>query len=30
MDYRKINAVTINDFYPLSRIDDILDQLACK
>ena len=27
MDYRKINAITINDSYPLSRID-ILDQLA--
>lgn len=28
VDYRKINAITINDSYPLPRIDDILDQLA--
>lgn len=25
IDYRKLNAVTVKDSYPLSRIDDILD-----
>lgn len=28
VDYKKLNAVTIKDFYPLPRIDDILDQLS--
>ncbi|KMQ82652.1 krab-a domain-containing protein, partial [Lasius niger] len=28
VDYRKLNAVTIKDSYPLPRIDEILDQLA--
>lgn len=28
VDYRKLNAVTHKDSYPLPRIDDILDQLA--
>lgn len=27
VDYRKLNAVTKKDSYPLPRIDDILDQL---
>lgn len=28
VDYRKLNAVTIKDSYPLPRIDNILDNLA--
>ena len=28
VDYRKLNAVTIKDAYPLPRIDDTLDTLA--
>lgn len=28
VDYRKLNAHTIGDAYPLPRIDDILDQLS--
>jgi len=28
VDYRKLNAVTEKDCYPLPRMDDILDQLA--
>lgn len=28
VDYRKLNAVTVKDSYPLPRIEDILDQLA--
>lgn len=28
VDYRKRNAVTKRDSYPLPRIDDILDQLS--
>ncbi|XP_011858923.1 PREDICTED: uncharacterized protein LOC105556439 [Vollenhovia emeryi] len=28
VDYRKLNAVTIKDSYPLPRIDDIFDQLS--
>ncbi|KMQ85294.1 reverse transcriptase family protein, partial [Lasius niger] len=28
VDYRKLNAVTIKDSYPLPRIEDILDQLS--
>ena len=28
LDYRKLNAVTIKDAFPLPRIDDALDQLA--
>jgi len=28
VDFRKLNAVTIKDSYPLPRIDEILDQLA--
>ena len=28
VDFRKLNAVTIKDLYPLPRIDDILDQLS--
>jgi len=27
VDYRKLNAVTVKDSYPLPRIEDILDQL---
>jgi len=28
VDYRKVNAVTIKDSFPLPRIDDIFDQLS--
>ncbi len=28
VDYRKMNAVTRKDVYPLSRVDDILDTLG--
>ena len=28
MDYRKLNAVTRNDAYPIPRIDDTLDTLS--
>jgi len=28
VDYRKLNAVTIKDFYPLPKLEDILDQLS--
>ena len=28
VDYRKINAVTVKDAYPLPRIDDTLDSLS--
>lgn len=28
VDYRKLNQVTIKNKYPLSRIDELLDQLA--
>ena len=28
IDYRRLNAVTIKDAYPLPRIDDFLDQLS--
>jgi len=28
VDYRKLNAVTEKDCYPLPKMDDILDQLA--
>lgn len=28
IDYRKLNDVTVKDFYPLPKIDDLLDQLA--
>ena len=27
IDYRQLNRVTINNRYPLSRIDDLFDQL---
>ena len=27
IDYRELNEVTINNKYPLSRIDDLFDQL---
>ena len=30
LDYRKVNAITRKDAYPLPRIDDALDQLAGK
>ena len=30
VDFRKLNQVTIHDLYPLSRIDDLLDQLGCS
>ena len=31
IDYRRLNAVTKSDIYPLPRIDDLLDQLGrCK
>ena len=29
VDYRKINAITRKDAYPLPRVDDTLDALAC-
>jgi len=28
VDYRKLNAVTVKDSYPLPRINDLLDQLS--
>ena len=28
MDYRQLNKVTIKNKYPLSRIDDLMDQLG--
>lgn len=28
IDYRKLNAVTVKDSYPLPRINDILDRLS--
>jgi len=28
MDYRKLNSVTIQDAYPFSRINELLDALA--
>ena len=28
VDYRQLNKVTINNRYPLPRIDDLMDQLA--
>lgn len=28
VDYRKLNVITVKDFYPFPRIDDILDQLS--
>ena len=28
MDYRQLNKVTINNWYPLPRIDDLMDQLV--
>lgn len=28
VDYRKLNAVTVKDFFSLSRIDNILDRLS--
>jgi hypothetical protein len=28
MDYRALNEVTVNNKYPLSRIDDLFDQLC--
>jgi len=28
VDFRKLNAVTEKDFYPLPRIDDLLDRLS--
>ncbi len=30
VDYRRLNAVTRKDTFPLSRIDDLLDQLHGK
>ena len=30
VDYRKLNDATVKDAYPLPRIDDTLDMLACK
>ncbi|KAK3086157.1 hypothetical protein FSP39_014434 [Pinctada imbricata] len=30
IDFRKLNAVTIKDAYPLPRIDDSLDALGCS
>ena len=29
VDYRKVNAITRKDAYPLPRVDDTLDTLAC-
>lgn len=28
VDYRRLNDATIKDFYPLPRIDDVLDRLG--
>jgi len=28
LDYKKLNACTVKDSFPLPRIDDILDQLT--
>jgi len=28
VDYRKLNAITIKDFYPIPRIDDMFDWLV--
>ena len=28
IDYRELNRVTVKNKYPLSRIDDLFDQLA--
>ena len=28
IDYRRLNAVTVNDAYPLPRIDDSFDALS--
>ena len=31
IDYRQLNKVTINNMYPLPRIDDLFDQIqGCK
>jgi len=30
VDYRKLNAVTVKDSYPIPRIDDMLDRLSGK
>ena len=30
VDYRRLNAVTRKDVFPLPRIDDLLDQLGGK
>ena len=30
IDYRKLNAITVNDHQPIPRIDDILDKLSNK
>ena len=30
VDFRKLNEVTIHDLYPLSRIDDLFNQLGCS
>ncbi|CAF5160793.1 unnamed protein product, partial [Rotaria magnacalcarata] len=28
IDYRRLNAITIKDAFPLPRIDEIFDQLS--
>jgi hypothetical protein len=30
VDYRKLNAITKRNVYPLPRIDDLLDSLGCS
>ena len=29
-DYRKVNTVTVKDFYPLPRVDDVIDAIGNK
>ena len=29
MDYKELNAITIKDHFPMSMIDELLDELGC-